>query len=43
MPKIDLDAIESHLRAAREEERRVSNKQLVSLKVKSEHYVDRVE
>lgn len=24
MPKIDLDAIESHLRAAREEERRVS-------------------
>ncbi|XP_071573687.1 uncharacterized protein Schip1 isoform X2 [Temnothorax nylanderi] len=25
MPKIDLDAIESHLRAAREEERRVSN------------------
>lgn len=27
MPKIDLDAIESHLRAAREEERRVSNKQ----------------
>jgi len=29
MPKIDLDAIESHLRAAREEERRVSiNKNL---------------
>lgn len=25
MPKIDLDVIESHLRAAREEERRVSN------------------
>jgi len=25
MPKIDLDAIESHLRAAREEERRVSD------------------
>jgi hypothetical protein len=24
MPKIDLEAIESHLRAAREEERRVS-------------------
>ena len=24
MPKIDLDAIETHLRAAREEERRVS-------------------
>jgi hypothetical protein len=24
MPKIDLDAIESHLQAAREEERRVS-------------------
>lgn len=24
MPKIDLDAIESHLKAAREEERRVS-------------------
>lgn len=29
MPRIDLDAIESHLRAAREEERRVSNKQLL--------------
>jgi hypothetical protein len=28
MPKIDLDAIESHLRAAREEERRVSNSHL---------------
>lgn len=26
MPKIDLDAIESHLRAAREEERRVSDR-----------------
>lgn len=28
MPKIDLDAIESHLRAAREEERRVSGRTL---------------
>jgi hypothetical protein len=33
MPKIDLDAIESHLRAAREEERRVSNKQFLSFVV----------
>lgn len=30
MPKIDLDAIESHLRAAREEERRVSCMQCVT-------------
>jgi hypothetical protein len=34
MPKIDLDAIESHLRAAREEERRVSDQQLAELNVK---------
>lgn len=30
MPKIDLDAIESHLKAAREEERRVSEDRTLS-------------